>query len=361
MRVLVTGATGFVGSHLVRRLAQGGHQVGVLVRDPARLAADAPVDRVVRGDVASGAGLAEAVRDVECVFHLAAAVKAPSPAGYEQVNGQGTRRLLGALRHLPASPRLVYCSSLAAAGPSLDGRPRAECAPPAPVSHYGRSKLSGELALRAAAGWLDAVIVRPPIVYGPGDREFVPALRSMVAAGLLLTCGRGPRRYSLVHVGDLCRALHAAGEGTERLEGTRAGAGAGTGAARGDHASAGRGVYQVSDGEVHTYEGIGRELAHALGRRAPRTLPVPPALAQAAAWAGESAARALGRTTMLNRDKLREARQQDWTLAIDRAVRELRFTPLTGLREGLAGVLGAEGAQGAGAAPYRRRGPSRGR
>src|SRR5206468_11250262 len=106
-------------------------------------------------------------------------------------------------RRSPA-PKLIYCSSLAAAGPTVAGQPKREEDAPTPISVYGRSKLGGELAVRELAMQVPAVIVCPPIVYGLADREFLPSVLPMAKFGLVLKSGLGRKHYSLVHVDDLC-------------------------------------------------------------------------------------------------------------------------------------------------------------
>jgi dihydroflavonol-4-reductase len=306
VRYLVTGATGFIGRRLLRHLAEGGHEITALVRDGRRV----PGARAAHGDLATGAGLLTAVRDADRVIHLAGVTRAADPRVYAEINAEGTRRLRAAVAAQPEPPRLVYCSSLAASGP---GRQRREEDEPAPVSAYGRSKLGGELALReeggadAAGSRVRAVVVRPPIVYGPGDPAFLPGLVGAVRTGVLPAVGRpGPRHYSLIHVDDLCRALLTAGE-------------AGTAG----------GIYHVSDGAEHLWDDIGAAVATALGRRAPRVVHVPGAVAMAAA-------RTVGRASRLGPDKVTEALHPAWTSAPGR----LPFIPRITLSEGLRVALG---------------------
>ncbi|MEU5703905.1 NAD-dependent epimerase/dehydratase family protein [Streptomyces aurantiacus] len=299
MRYLVTGATGFIGTHLVARLTANGHHVTALVRNARHV----PRARTVRGDLATGAGLAAAVEDTDHVIHLAGLTKTRTPQHYAEVNTEGTRRLCAAIAALPRPPRLIYCSSLAAAGP---GRLRHEDDPPHPVSAYGRSKLGGEHVLRAAADRVPGLIVRPPIVYGPGDREFLPRLLTAVRTGLLPAVGgRGPRHYSLIHVDDLCRALLLAAD-------------SGTPGA----------TYHVSDGTEHLWQDIGAAVAAVIGRPPPRLVHIPAPLAMATA-------RTLGRSSTLNQDKITELGHPDWTCAPGR----LPFTPHILLREGLKSAV----------------------
>ncbi|NVJ10235.1 NAD-dependent epimerase/dehydratase family protein, partial [Myxococcus sp. AM001] len=225
----------------------------------------------------------------------------------------------------PHPPRLVYCSSLAAAGPSTPGRPRREEDPPAPVSLYGRSKLGGEEAVRALADRVPSVIVRPPIVYGPGDVEFLPSLLPMAKLGLALKSGFGPKRYSLIHVDDLCTALLAAAERGATVT----------------KEDAARGVYAVSDGVEHSWEDVCAAMAGALGKGRPAVLSVPQTVSYMVGLGSEAVARLRGTVPILNRDKVREMRCPAWTCSTERASRELGFLPTIPLAQGLAGTLAA--------------------
>lgn len=298
MRYLVTGATGFIGRRLVGHLIGQGHDVTALVRGTSPLAGA----RTVRGELATGSGLPAALDGADRVIHLAGLTKAPSPAAYAAVNIEGTHLLCAAAAAMPQPPPLVYCSSLAASGP---GRLRSELDPPNPVSAYGRSKLGGEQVVHAASR-VPGIVVRPPIVYGTGDREFLPRLVSAVRAGVLPALGpRGERYYSLIHVDDLCAALLTAAEtGTAGF------------------------TYHVSDGVEHRWEDIGAAVAAVLGRRRPRVVHIPAAPASAVA-------RALGRTSMLNPDKVTELLHPAWTCAAGR----LPFTPRIPLHQGLTTAL----------------------
>ena len=326
MRILLTGGTGFIGQRLARRIVERGDTLTLMVRASSRRG---PLEslgaRFVVADLATGDGLAEAVRDVDCVLHLAGVTKSREPAGYFEGNANGTRRLVEAMAALPHPPRLVYCSSLAAAGPSTPDRPRREEDPPAPVSIYGRSKLGGEQAVRELADKVPSVIVRPPIVYGPGDVEFVPSLLPMAKLGLALKSGFGPKRYSLIHVDDLCTALLAAAE-------------RGPTVSRDDVA---RGVYTVSDGVEHSWEDVCAAMAGALGKGRPAVLPVPQTVSYVVGLGSEAVARLRGTIPILNRDKVREMTCPAWTCSTERASRELGFLPTIPLAQGLAGTLAA--------------------
>ena len=217
MRVLVTGGHGFVGSHLVKRLLEGGAHVRCLSRraeKPARLAG---LDvEVVPGDLVDGRGLAEAVRGVDEVWHLGALTRSLTPREMVAVNTRGTERLVVAARAAGLAGRFVLCSSLAAAGPSADGTPLAEDAPLQPRTTYGLSKRGAEEALAASGDGLPWTIVRPPAVYGPHDRDFLGLFRA-AARGWAPMLGDPRRRLSLVHAEDLAAGMLAAGRSPATL------------------------------------------------------------------------------------------------------------------------------------------------
>jgi dihydroflavonol-4-reductase len=318
VRVLVTGASGFVGKALVARLVARGHAVRALARptsqvgDLVRLGAE-----LVPGDLAGAGALASALDGCEAVFHVAGAVKALDGDALVRVNAEGTRNVAQACAARPRPPVLVYVSSLAAAGPARGGRPLTEEDAPAPVSAYGRSKLGGEEAVREVAGAVPVTIVRPPIVYGPGDKELLPPLLKMARIGVVLRAGFGAKRYSLVHVSDLCDGLVAVAERGRRAR-----------------AAGPEGVYYLDGGAVHTWDEIARAVCAALGRRA-AVLPIPEVVGYAAAAGASLRAAVTGKAQMLSFDKLREMREHAWTCSSERARRELGFSPRYGLEEGM--------------------------
>jgi len=213
-RVLVTGATGFIGHHLVHALLEKGDRVGCLVRptsDTRRL----PTEQVslTIGDVTDPASLQAALEDIDVVYHLAGALTAMSREAFLAVNEAGTRNLAEACARTASSPILIILSSLAAAGPNPDDQPRNEQDPDAPVSKYGRSKLAGERAARESSTRVPLTIVRAPIVFGEWDRD-VFKMFWLVKLGVHLIPVRPHQRYSLIHASDVANLLiHAAARG----------------------------------------------------------------------------------------------------------------------------------------------------
>jgi nucleoside-diphosphate-sugar epimerase len=317
VRWLITGATGFIGTTLTERLLGRGDEVRALVRDPAR--ADelrALGAEVVRGDVSRPDTLVDAVPDVDAVVHLAGLVKAVTREQLFSVNAEGTRALAAAVAR-KGQAKLVLVSSLAAAGPSGPGRPRTETDRPAPVSAYGQSKLAAEQAVRSFAPAIDASIIRPPIVYGPRDKEFLPSLFQLARTGLILKSGTGDKRYSIIHVNDLVELVIAVAERGARVDEDGA-----------------AGVYFGDDGVEYTWEGLARGALAALGRRG-TVVPVPEFVSWIAAGAATATARLTGRAAILSLDKMMEIREPAWTCSSSKARQELDWAPRVSFVEGM--------------------------
>lgn len=287
MKALVTGATGFVGSHLVEALRTRGDEVTALVRSPAKAAALGPLGvRVVAGDLDDTESLARAVEGQDVVFHVAGLVAARNEGEFLRCNRNGTASLVTAAARAKAS-RLVYVSSMAAGGPAEKGRPLTGSEPPRPVTAYGRSKLAGEAAVRAGA--LPWVIVRPPTVYGPRDREVLKVFR-MTRWGVAPVFGDGSQELSAVHGADLAGALVAAAT---------------------VEATAGK-VYYACHPQVVTSAELVRAVGRSMGRHV-RLVPIPHPLGRAMLGLTELSASVAGRTTILTRDKAHEFFQAAWT------------------------------------------------
>lgn len=190
MRLAITGATGFVGAHLLDRTLAAGHSVRALARSaqPPRAGVD-----WVQGALPEPDCLAKLTEGAEAVIHVAGVINAPDPAGFELGNVAGTKALLAAAAQQGVR-RFVHVSSLAAREPQL--------------SHYGASKARSEVAVQTSP--LDWAIVRPPAVYGPGDRETLELFK-MARRGIVVLPPQG--RLSLIHVDDLARLLLALAEG----------------------------------------------------------------------------------------------------------------------------------------------------
>lgn len=314
MRVFVTGGSGFIGSALVRRLAGEGHQVVCLVRSPgdaSRLGA-APGVSAVAGDLLRVESLEAPLREAELVVHLAGLTKALNREEYLAVNGRATGELARLARRVGVRlERLVYVSSLAVAGPRGAAAPAREGDEPRPITPYGESKLLGEELLEGACGDLPWSVVRPPVVYGPRDRDVYFYFKA-ASRGLVPLLQGGRLELSIAHVDDVVEAILLAAFG---------------------EAAPGRAFY-VSDGGVHTSGELARLLLGLAGGG--RTFPAPDALLRLAGLCGDLKALVTRRPALLSRDKIRESLQVGWVCSIDRIRAELGFAPRIGLEAGLA-------------------------
>lgn len=220
-RVLVTGASGFIGHHVVQALLERGDQVSCLVRPTSDLSR-LPTSRVklIVGDVIDAASLDRAVEQVDTVFHLAGALEGTSPELLHQVNVEGSRKLAVACARRGTPPVLVVVSSLEAAGPSQVDRPLTEGDPPRPVTQYGRSKLEGERAAAEQAKAVPTTIVRAAGVFGEYDREILNMLNTIQIAGLSIYPLPVARTYrvSVIHARDLADSLILAAQRGERTQ-----------------------------------------------------------------------------------------------------------------------------------------------
>ncbi len=308
MRALVTGASGFIGPAIVAQLQDVGVAVRALVRpssDTSRLR-DQNVELAV-GDVSDVRSLAQALKGVDLVVHSAGKTRARSLGELFAVNETGTANLARSCAACPNPPRLVLLSSLAAAGPGTADQPRVEADRCEPVSHYGRSKLAGELAARQFAGEVPISIVRPPMVCGGGDRDGFLLVRTIRKTGWQVV-PRSGLPVSAIHVDDLAHGISLVASRGSIL----------------DTDDSGQGVYHLADPQPTSLSEIGHMIAVAVGKTI-RTLRVRPWVFGTAAIINETASRLGCPPSIINRDKLREALAGGWVTATDKATTELGF------------------------------------
>lgn len=312
--VLVTGAPGFVGGHLVRELLARGDRVRCLVRRAGVPEGLAGLDvEIVAGDVTRPDTLGAAVAGADEIYHLAARLTAMRERDMLETNVRGTRHLLEAARRSDRLVRFVHCSSLAVSGPCrADGLPVEESTPAAPVTWYGRSKALAERAVRAyAEAGMPVTVVRPPVVYGPRDRGLLSVFQA-VARGLRPVLGRRPKSYSWVYGPDLARALVVLGR---------------------HPATVGRTYFAGHDVPAPMEEFLDAAAA-ALGGRT-IGVRVPESTVALLATASDLVAQATGSPGMLTRDKVNELRPAAWVCSSAAATRDTGWRATTPLRDGV--------------------------
>lgn len=315
MRVLLTGANGFVGSHILDRLLARQIPVAVLLRPGSQrgfIADLLPRVTLRTGGLDDAATLDAALEDVTHVIHCAGATKALDAAGFFAANERGTRNLVDAVnRRAGQIQRLIHVSSLAAAGPATADRPKAEADEPQPVSDYGRSKLAAERAVRDHCR-VDWTIIRPPAVYGPRDREFLRLFQA-VKAHLAPRFGGGHQQLTLVFVEDLVEAILTALT----------------------HPRASREVFFAGANEVVTARELTARVATETGA-ATLPLPLPNAvLWLACQWTG-FVSQITRKPNVLNAQKYAELKAAGWVCDVSKLKRTLDHECRTTLREGLA-------------------------
>ncbi len=315
-RALVTGARGFIGRRLVQELLARSWEVVCFDRPPQRddPLTGMPVTRLV-GDIRDRAAVRDAVDQVATVFHLAASTAPRTEAEAVAVNVAGTRAVADAAVDAACSPVIVYVSSLAAAGPGP--MPAVESDACHPVSLYGRTKRDAERVLAGYATCLPITIVRPPCVFGRGDRNLLEMVQ-WVRRGWNFHSGHR-YQYSFLHVDDLVAGLLLAVAKGRRL-----------GAAPEESSS---GIYHLSDSCPVTFSELAEWLARGLGVPRVRHVRVPRTVAWLSGIGGEWLQRVTGSRVYLNRDKVREAYAGSWVCDVRRAESELGFVAAKSLAE----------------------------
>lgn len=302
--VAVTGATGFIGRHLVVELLTRGARVRAIQRPDSRGLLPEGVEGV-RAPLSLEA-LRLAFEDVPLVAHLAGVVATPRPRAYGDVNVEGARAVAEAAQAVGA--HLVHVSSLAAAGPAPVHAPRCEADPVAPLTPYGLSKLQGEQAIQAVTdAW---TMLRPGAVYGPGDRAMLPVFQ-LARQRLVPFVGAADTAFTFVHVRDVVAALVAALE--RRLAGD---------------------TLFVGHPEPVGARQLVDEVAAVIGGH-PRYVQVPAAIAGIGAHVGELVGRLRGEVLPLNRSRFAEMTSVGFVCRVDRLRDRLGVVAAVGLRAGL--------------------------
>ncbi len=323
MRVLVTGGTGFLGSHLIDLLLARGMKVSVLARPTSDLSQlRIRRVRVHVAEIGDPQATREAVARVDAIVHAAGGGNVRRIDELYRDNTSTTRALLRAVREARAKlSRFVLVSSLAAHGPSRDGLPVDELSRPWPVSHYGASKLNAERAVLAAAETLPVTILRPPAVYGPGD-ALVSELIRWTARGVVPLVG-AEGKTSLAYGPDVAEAIVLC---LER-----------------PHASGS--IFYVEDGRIYRRRELVGTLARAMGVRA-RVVPLPAAALHVAGLAAETVSRLADRPLRWNRDKAKDLGGLDQVCDSTKLRKDLGWQPSVDFPSGVRATVEWYAAQG---------------
>jgi dihydroflavonol-4-reductase len=309
MRVLVTGATGFLGFRLCQSLLASGIEVRALVRQTSQTQAlqKLGVEMVV-GSLAPATNLDTAVTNVDAIAHCAGGGYARVRDDFYRNNLHTTENLLEAAKEQKLS-RFVFVSSLAAHGPCPNGEPRDPETPATPITHYGQAKAQAESAVRNYAEHFPVTIIRPPAIYGPGDVRMLPLFRCATRGFIPLPAAG--KTTSLIHVDDCVQAIalaltqpHSSGQ-----------------------------TFFVEDGEVQTFASMANHVGQAVGKRA-IVIRIPRIILVAAAIISELVARLRRKAALLTRDKARDLSQPHWVCNAGAIREELGWLPQIRFEDG---------------------------
>lgn len=294
--VAVTGATGFIGSALLRALAGRNWSISALTRHPLK-----PPNgiRWIQGDLENTGALARLVDEAGVIVHCAGRVRGRSAAEFDRTNVAGTANLLTAIGSRHPAPRLLLISSLAARHPD--------------ISWYAASKHRAEQIVSGHSGDMTSTIFRPTAVYGPGDREIRPLLNAM-QRGYLPVVGNPERRFSLLHIDDLVDAILCWLSAPADV----------------------RGTYELDDGTPGGYDWrILKSTAEAAWGRHIQVIPVPYALMHGVSSVNLWLSRLSGRSPMLTPGKVRELTHAEWVCDNGPAYTALGWQPRIRLADAL--------------------------
>jgi nucleoside-diphosphate-sugar epimerase len=306
--VLVTGGTGFVGSHLVERLLSLGYTVRCLLRypDKRRWLTHLPIE-VAPGDITIPETLPQAMQGVDAVVHAAALLKAKSSEEFHRFNVQGTRNLLEACAKAPTPPRrFVYLSSVAAAGPAPPDRSITASDSPHPITNYGKSKLQSEQEVAGFKDAVETVIIRPSAVFGPRDRAIFLYFKTIATWRIKPFFGSSFNLLSVIYIADLVEALICALTAPkEQLP---------------DY------PLFVADPQVYTWAQIVADMEKALQRKALTVVIPGPIVSIVAAISELFSGKNLG---TFNREKAREMLASSWWCDVQPAIDRLGWNSVT--------------------------------
>lgn len=312
-KVLVTGSTGFIGSHLVDKLVEKGYTVRCLIRRESNTGILKGKNvELAEGDYSDPEKLKKALKDIEIVFHLAAVINGKSRETFFNANVSGTENLIKAYGDMDQrKTKFVFISSIAASGPATGKGLKNENEPDKPVSLYGESKLLAEGIVKKFGGKIPYVILRPPNVYGPGQKELSILIKVIKMRIMPLLGGRNSYS-SFSYVDDVVDALVLAGESDSAVGKT----------------------YFISDNKVYTWRETAKEIARLL-KVYPFVIPISDRILLIAAWKLRLLSGIFKFDPPFSPGDLKSIRKNSWVFDGSKLMNELGFKPKVSMKEGL--------------------------
>jgi len=310
---VVTGGSGFVGSHLVDLLIAKGHTVRCIVRKTSSLKwLENKGVEIYDSGLFDKEKLKEILKDADYLFHVAGVVKAKTEEGYKKGNVETTRNLLDVVKEVnPNIKKVVIVSSLTAAGPAKLDHPITEDAEPKPLTRYGKSKLEQEQLVKTYMDSLPISIVRPPAIYGERDTEIYLIFKTY-KQGLMTLVGFNKKELSIIHVADLVEGIYLAGISEK---------------------SAGE-TYFISSEKLYDWPTIGKVIGENFGKKA-LNVRLPHWLVYTVAVFAQFFSMFSSKAATFNIEKAKDFVQEAWTCDVSKAKRDLGFTQKVSIEEGM--------------------------
>lgn len=312
-KIMITGATGFVGSHLVETLQKKGFEkISIFTRRKTELIDSFKKNgaEIFQGTFDDEEILNRALSGADTVIHVAAATKGLTREDYVKSNVNFTRAIV---EKMNSDQKMIHISSLAAAGPSTMESPVDESMPDNPLTWYGETKLLSEKEVEkhSKKNGFSRTTIRPCIVYGPRERDIFEYFK-LINKGFYLIMGTGKKRISLIYVKNLVDAIIKTAESEESNGET----------------------YLASDDYSANWLDLGEEIKKALGKKRMLKLKLPELLAYPVAWGSDIIGKISGTPQLLNSQKMIEVRQDAW-LADNTKLKNLGWKPRYGFEEGI--------------------------
>jgi dihydroflavonol-4-reductase len=317
MRVLITGATGFIGSHLAEKLHQKGYDLRSIVRKKSNLQwiEHLPIE-YVEGDYSDVDSLRKAVANVDYIYHSAGVTKSKTKTGYFEGNHLATKNLLQAVLTTNLTlKRFIHISSGSAAGPSINGEPVKEETPFHPITTYGISKMEAEKECLKLMEKIPITIVRPPAVYGPRDKDVFEFFNTL-SKGLQPMIGFKDSYVSLIHVQDLVDGIILAGENPRAIGQT----------------------YFISSERYYNWKEIGGMTARIMQKKVLRVR-IPKIIIYVIAGIAEFLSVFSSKPALINIEKAKDMVQDAWIFSIEKSKRELGFKESLTIEEGIQNTV----------------------
>jgi nucleoside-diphosphate-sugar epimerase len=305
MKAFITGATGFVGSHLADLLLEKGYEVYCLKRKTSSTKwLDGKKIHYVNGDLFSNEVLSSVIKEMDYVFHVAGVVKAKNRQGFITGNQLATKNIVEiTFRVNPEIKKFIHISSLAVCGPNPDNKPLTEDYLPRPITTYGVTKLEAEKEVLKFKDKIPVTIIRPPAVYGPRDTEILVYFKTF-SKGLNSIIGFQNKYLSLVYVKDLVKGIVLAAE-SEKSNSE---------------------IFFISSDKFYNWNELGKIVSGILKRRVIK-IRIPHFVVYSLGYIAQFLASVSGKAATLNVEKCKDITRERWVCSNEKAKKILGFNP----------------------------------